>query len=124
MPPQKVSSLQQLIEEGEDEHLEVGTLAEPLTGIQDNQQHKFQQQHQHQQQQQQQQQQQVPPPPQAQPSELDDGFVKEDEGEGLDYGVDEYEEPLPPLELEDSQELKRRIFPAEVVKVGNENHSE
>eukprot|EP00983_Pelagomonas_calceolata_P083978 1156271-Pelagomonas_calceolata.AAC.4 len=52
--------------------------------------------------------------PQRQASELaDDGFVVEEEGEGLDY-VGE----LPPLVLEDSQELKRRIFPADVVKVG------
>lgn len=43
---------------------------------------------------------------------MDDGFVVEEEGEGLDYVGD-----LPELELEDSQELKRRIHPGDVVKV-------
>jgi len=58
--------------------------------------------------------------PQRQASELaDDGFVVEEEGEGLDY-VGE----LPPLVLEDSQELKRRIFPADVVKDLDDSNAE
>jgi hypothetical protein len=64
-------------------------------------------------QQQQQQQPSKQPQPMQQASEMmDDGFVVEEEGEGLDYFGE-----MPALELEDSQELKRRIFPAEIVKV-------
>jgi len=42
------------------------------------------------------------------------GYVVEETGDGLDY---EGGEGPPALELEDSQELKRSIFPADVVQV-------